>query len=170
MSIRIRPCHARDLGELTELTIATFRPSYEDHFRPLMGEAIFSHQHGQWADDYRARVPALHDPASGKHVAVAEAPDGTIAGYVAWTIDPQRRHGEIVLLAVAEAFRRHHIGRTLCEHAFGDLASRGAEVVQIGTGGSDAFHAPARALYEGLGCVPVHVAYYLRQLGDPAAQ
>jgi hypothetical protein len=38
------------------------------------------------------------------------------------------------------------------------------EVVTIGTGGTDSFHAPARALYESMGFVPVHVAVYFRQL------
>src|SRR5215469_11080612 len=71
-SVNIRSYHPDDLNALIELTIATFGPFYEDHFRPLAGEVIFHHQHGRWADDYRAQVPALHDPAAGKHVAVAE--------------------------------------------------------------------------------------------------
>lgn len=162
--MNIRPCQSRDLDALTELTIATFGPFYEDHFRPLVGETIFHHQHGRWADDYRAEVPALHDPAAGKHVAVAEGSDGTIVGYVGWTIDPARRHGDVVMLAVADGRRRDHIGTALCEYAFADMAEKDVEVVTIGTGGTDSFHAPARALYEGLGCVPVHVAYYFKQL------
>jgi ribosomal protein S18 acetylase RimI-like enzyme len=163
-SVNIRSCQPCDLDALTELTIATFGPYFESHFRPLVGEVIFQHQHGRWADDYRAMVPALHDPAAGKHVAVAETGDGAIAGYVAWTIDPAKRHGEVFILAVAEAHRRDHIGAALCEHAFGDMARKGVEVVSIGTGGTDSFHAPARALYESLGCVPVHVAIYFKRL------
>jgi ribosomal protein S18 acetylase RimI-like enzyme len=162
--VNIRPYHSADLDALIELTIATFGPFYEDHFRPLVGEAIFHHQHGRWADDYHAQVPALHDPAAGKHVAVAEASDGTIVGYVGWTIDPARRHGDVVILAVAQGHRRDHIGTALCEHAFDDMTKKDVEVVTIGTGGTDSFHAPARALYESMGCVPVHVAYYFKQL------
>ncbi|MFJ6853057.1 hypothetical protein ACIQM3_21460 [Streptomyces sp. NPDC091271] len=41
--------------------------------------------------------------------------------------------------------------------AFGEMRKLGAEVVEIGTGG-DPFHAPARALYESLGCVHIPVA------------
>jgi hypothetical protein len=44
------------------------------------------------------------------------------------------------------------------------MKGKGVEVVTIGTGGTDAFHAPARALYESLGCVPVHVAFYFTHL------
>ena len=162
--MNIRTYHSRDLNALIQLTIATFGPFYENHFRPLAGEVIFHHQHGRWADDYRAQVPALHDPAAGKYVAVAESSDGTIAGYVAWSVDPARRHGDVVILAVAEAHRRGHIGTALCEHAFDDMNRKDVEVVTIGTGGTDSFHAPARALYESMGCVPVHVAVYFKQL------
>ena len=163
-SVIIRSYHPRDLDALTELTIVTFGPYYEDHFRPLVGETIFHHQHGRWADDYRAQVPGLHDPAAGKHVAVAETDDGAIAGYVAWAIDPGRRHGDVVMLAVAAAHRRDHLGTALCERAFEDMTGKDVEVVTIGTGGTDSFHAPARALYESMGCVPVHVAVYFKQL------
>lgn len=162
--MNIRPFHPSDLDILIELTIATFGPYYESHFRPQFGEAIFQHQHGHWADDYRAQVPALHDPAAGKWVAVAETGDGAIAGYVAWAIDQAKRHGIVDILAVAQSRRRGHIGTALCEHAFADMRGKDVEVVTIGTGGQDDFHAPARALYESLGCVPVHVAVYFRQL------
>jgi len=162
--VNIRPYHSRDLNALTELTIATFGPFYEDHFRPLVGETIFHHQHGRWADDYRAQVPALHDPPAGHQVAVAETRDGAVVGYVAWTADPARRHGDVVILAVAATHRRDHIGTALCEYAFGSMTDKNVEVVTIGTGGTDSFHAPARALYESMGCVPVHVAVYFKHL------
>jgi ribosomal protein S18 acetylase RimI-like enzyme len=162
--VNTRAYHSRDLNDLIELTIATFGPYFEDHFRPLAGETVFRHQHGRWADDYRARVPALHDPAASKYVAVAKTGNGAVAGYVAWAVDPARRHGEVVILAVASARRRDHIGTALCEHAFDDMTGRDVEVVTIGTGGTDSFHAPARALYESLGCVPVHVAVYFKEL------
>jgi alpha-glucuronidase len=54
---------------------------------------------------------------------------------------------------------------TSSAHAFADMTERDVEVVTIGTGGTDSFHAPARALYESLGCMPVHVAVYFRHLG-----
>jgi ribosomal protein S18 acetylase RimI-like enzyme len=162
--VNIRSYYPRDLDALIELTIATFGPFYEDYFRPLAGEAIFHHQHGRWANDYRAQVPAFHDPASHKYIAVAETDEGEIAGYVAWAIEPDRRHGDVVMLAVAAAHRRGHIGTALCQYAFDDMTRKNVEVVTIGTGGTDSFHAPARALYESMGCVPVHLAVYFKRL------
>lgn len=161
--MRIRGFVDEDLARLTALTIETFRSFYEDQFRPLVGEFIFANQHGAWQDDYRTQVAGLHDPGQHKHVAVAEV-DADVAGYVAWTVDPVRQNGSITILAVSAAHRRQHAGIALCEHAFAEMRAQGAEVVEIGTG-LDPFHAPARALYEKLGCVPVPVAYYYRRLG-----
>lgn len=158
----IRAYRQDDLAPLTDLTIATFRPFYEDTFRPLVGEFVFANQHGAWRDDYRAQVAGLHAPECHAYVAVAESADA-IAGYVAWTANPPRRNGTITHLAVAPAHRRHHVGTALCEHAFAQLRAAGAEVVQISTGG-DPFHAPARALYESLGCTPLPLVSYTRRL------
>ncbi|WP_329126116.1 GNAT family N-acetyltransferase [Streptomyces sp. NBC_01465] len=151
-----------DLTQLIELTVETFRPSFEESFRPLMGEVVFGIQHGNWRDDYRREVPELHDPGQHKYVAVAES-NGRITGYVGWRVEPARAYGSITLLAVAADHRRGRAGAALCEHAFGEMRGLGARMVEIGTGG-DAFHAPARALYESLGCVKVPTAVYFREL------
>jgi ribosomal protein S18 acetylase RimI-like enzyme len=158
----IRSLLPHDQVRLAELTIATFRPFYEDTFRPLVGELIFANQHGNWRDDYCKQVAELHDPTRHKYVAVAEIGDVT-AGYVAWNVDPVGENGQIEILAVAPEHRRERVGTRLCEHAFGEMRRLGARVVQISTGG-DAFHSPARALYESLGCVQLPVAVYYRQL------
>ncbi len=160
--MQVRSFVQRDLARLIDLTIETFGPFYEAFFRPLVGEAVFAHQHGDWRHDYRTQVATLHDPTNNRYVAVADS-DGSIFGYVAWNIDLERNHGEIEILAVSAEHRRHRVGTALCEHALTDMKERGAEVVTIGTGG-DPFHAPARALYESLGCTPVPVAVYFKQL------
>jgi ribosomal protein S18 acetylase RimI-like enzyme len=49
----IRPFNESDLEQLVNLTIETFRPFYEEYVRPLLGEELFEHQHGQWRQDYR---------------------------------------------------------------------------------------------------------------------
>ncbi|MDX3694229.1 GNAT family N-acetyltransferase [Streptomyces europaeiscabiei] len=152
-----------DLARLTQLTIDTFRPFFEDSVGTLLDGLVLATLHADWRDDYREQVPALHDPAQHKYVAVAEAGGGVIAGYVAWRADLARHQGDITLLAVDKDHRGDRTGTALCEHAFADLRGRGTKLVEIGTGG-DAFHAPARALYESLGCVPFPTAHYYRQL------
>jgi ribosomal protein S18 acetylase RimI-like enzyme len=151
-----------DLVRLTELTIDTFRPFFEDSVGTVLDGLVLTTLHPDWRDDYRALVPTLHDPDQGRYVAVAET-DGVVVGYVAWRAGPTRHHGEITLLAVEAAHRGDRVGTALCEHAFADLRGRGTKLVEIGTGG-DAFHGPARALYESLGCGPFPTVHYYRQL------
>lgn len=140
----IRAFGRHDQARLVELTIDTFRPFYEDSFRPLVGEVVFAHQYGDRREDYHKQVSELHAPELHKYVAVAET-GGAVAGYVAWNVGPARRDGRIEILAVAPEHRRDHAGTRLCEHAFDEMRRLGAQVVAIGTGG-DPFHAPARAL------------------------
>lgn len=161
--MHIRPFQPSDLPTLVDLTIEVFGPFYEQSFRTMVPSDVYEHQHGQWADDYRASVPKLHDPEQGKHVAVAESIDGLLAAYVGWHIDLEGRHGQIDPLAVRETHRRSGLGRALCEHAMSAMRAHPLEVVSLGTGG-DWFHAPARALYESMGFYPVPVVYYLRAL------
>ena len=160
--MRVRTYVPHDLARLVDLTVETFGPYYEDYFRPLVGEVVFANQHGGWRADYRELVAGLHDPSRHRHVAVAES-EGALAGYTGWRVDPARRNGTVTILAVSVDHRRHHVGTALCEHAFDAMRAAGAEVVEISTGG-DRFHAPARALYERLGCTPVPVSVYYRRL------
>lgn len=156
--MHIRSYVDADLTRLIDLTIDTFGPFYEESFRPLVGDLIFTRQHG----DYRRQVPGLHDPAAHKYVAVAVA-DDVPAGYVAWHLDTARRHATVELLAVAREHREAGIATALCEHAFAAMRAEGSEYVEIGTGGDD-FHAPARAFYESIGCLKLPVAVYFREL------
>jgi ribosomal protein S18 acetylase RimI-like enzyme len=148
----IRPLTPADLPVLLDLTLAVFGPFYEDSFRPLVGDTVFTNRHGAWRQDYRAHLAGLHDPDTGRNAAVARV-DGQVAGFVGWLITAAERHGEIDLLAVAAAHRRQGVGRALAEHAVTHLTSAGAEVISVGTGGDD-FHASARTLYESLGFTP----------------
>jgi ribosomal protein S18 acetylase RimI-like enzyme len=160
--MQIRSYVETDLARLIDLTIDTFGPFFEDSFRPLVGETIFTHQHGDWRGDYHHEVAGLHDPAQHKYVAIAED-NGVLLGYVAWNVDPARSKGTVAMLAVSAAYRRSNAGTALCEHAFEAMRAEQAEYVEIGTGGDD-FHAPARAFYESLGCVKLPVAVYFREL------
>lgn len=158
----IRPFIAQDEQPVLDLTLDTFEPFYEASFRPLMGEVIFAVQHADWRDEYARTVPGLHDPGAGKYVDVAEA-EGALAGYVSWEVDASRGHGTISIIAVSRGHRRSQVGRQLCEYAMGRMKDLGAKIVEIGTGG-DPFHAPARALYESLGCRKIPVAVYFKEL------
>jgi ribosomal protein S18 acetylase RimI-like enzyme len=162
--MRIRECVHADLPALVELTVETFRPLFEDQVRPAYGDELFDLHHGRWQQDYRDEIPTLHDPVAGRWIAVAEV-DRAPVGLVAWSVDAARPdHGRIQLLAVSPPYRREEIGRRLCRHAIDALKAAGVEVVELGTGGEDAFHAPARALYESIGFLKVPIAGYIKKI------
>jgi GNAT superfamily N-acetyltransferase len=97
----------------------------------------------------------------GAHIGV---PPRGLAGYDA-------AHGNLRCLALSPlrvvavdpVHRRSRVGAALCEHVFAQMRTLGAEMVEIRTGADD-FHAPARALYESLGCVQYPTAAYYREL------
>jgi ribosomal protein S18 acetylase RimI-like enzyme len=151
-----------DRARLTELAIETFRPIFEDVYPALLGEVIFANQWSNWREDYHTEVAGLHDPEAHKFVAVAEV-DGAIAGCIGWRVDPDTKYACIELIAVDPGRRRSGVGAALCEHAFAQMRALGAEMVEIRTGADD-FHAPARALYESLGCIQYPTAAYYREL------
>jgi ribosomal protein S18 acetylase RimI-like enzyme len=160
--MEIRTFEASDLPAVLDLTIATFRPFFEDYVHPLLGDEVFAHQHGSWQQDYRDDVPLRHDPAAGRHAAVAVV-DGEVVGWLSWEVGPKPQHGQIYLLAVAASQRRQQLGRELCLHAIAAMRADGVHVVGIGTG-DDAFHAAARSLYEGLGFTKIPIAGYLKRI------
>jgi hypothetical protein len=111
----IRPYEERDLPAVVDLTIETFRPFYEDYVHPLMGDEVFAHQHGRWEQDYRDDVPLRHDPAAGRHAAVAVVDDQPV-GWVSWqtgrrptarsTCSPWRRRSGATRWAAGSACTR----------------------------------------------------------------
>lgn len=157
----IRPFMYTDLESVIDLTIETFRPSFENYVRPLLGEELFQHQHGNWEQDYRDDLPARHDPAMGRYLAVAE--DDAIVGIVAWNSPTKPDQGQIYLLAVSSTHRRQGTGRLLCLHAIQQMKAAGIHFVGLGTG-DDPFHVPARALYESLGLTKIPTAGYLGKI------
>ena len=158
--MHIRPLEVGDHPGTADLLVKTFGDFFEGYARPHLGEQLFEHQHGHWEQDYRDQLPTLHAPDAGRHAAVATVADGAIVGLVSWRVDAKAHHGDIYLLAVSPLHRRRHIGYALCQHAMAQMHASQVEVVQVSTGG-DAFHAPARALYERLGLTPVPVTVYL---------
>lgn len=87
---------------------------------------------------------------------------GEILGYVGWHIT-EDDSGRLEMVAVHPSAQRRGIGTALCREALRCLRDRGAAVVHIGTGG-DAFHAPARRLYESLGFTGYPVVDYTKAL------
>lgn len=159
--MQLRTYRDDDFDRVLALTIEVFGPSKES-FRDQLGDTVFTHQHGNWRDDYRDELAGLTAEDSDAQLVVAETRD-QIVGFSAWQVTRQRRHGDIEFVAVKHDHRRQGVGRALCEYVFDAMRSDGVEVVELGTGG-DTFHAPARALYERLGMNPLPVTVYFKEL------
>ncbi|HEX6516317.1 MAG TPA: GNAT family N-acetyltransferase [Nocardioidaceae bacterium] len=158
----LRPFRPDDLDDLIALTIDTFGPFFEQSFRSIVGHRIFTHQHGDWQEEYRRDLPRLHDPEQHKHVVVSVTA-GTIAGFVAWSVEPEKHRGTIHYLAVDKDHRRQGVASALYEAATAAMRRTGVQVVSLGTGG-EWFHEPARAFYESKGMIPVPNVSYFQEL------
>jgi ribosomal protein S18 acetylase RimI-like enzyme len=157
----IRDFQEHDLPALIDLTIEAFRPLFETHLPDALSPQVFAHDHGAWEADYRQEVPTFHDPGSDRFVTLAEE-QGRLLGYVGWTIT-HGDSGRLEMVAVHPEAQRLGVGTALCREVLDRLHGRGVAVVHIGTGG-DAFHAPARRLYESLGFTGWPVVDYTRAL------
>jgi ribosomal protein S18 acetylase RimI-like enzyme len=151
-----------DLPALIDLTIAAFRPLFERDLPQLLDPLVYAHDHGSWKDGYRKEVPSFHDPKANRFITLAEDSEnsGRVLGYVGW----QSNHdgsGRLQMVAVHPQARRQGVGSAVCLAALAHLKLRGVTVVHIGTGG-DAFHAPARSLYESLGFTGYPVVDFTR--------
>jgi ribosomal protein S18 acetylase RimI-like enzyme len=157
----LRECRQADLPALIDLTIEAFRPLFEADLPEVLDPRVFAHDHGNWKEKYREEVPALHDPDSNRFIILAEDSERPL-GYVGWQVNPDGS-GRLRMVAVHPHSRRRGVGSAVCRAALTQLKERGVTVVHIGTGG-DAFHAPARRLYESLGFIGYPVMDYTRAI------
>lgn len=159
--MNIRDFQDSDLPGLVALTIETFRPLFEQHLPDQLSRQVFEHDHGDWEGDYRNEVPTLHDPGNDRFITLAEE-EAQLLGYVGWNIT-DGDSGRWEMVAVHPDAQRRGVGTALCREVAERLRRRGVTVVHIGTGG-DAFHAPARRLYESLGFTGYPVVDYSKAL------
>ncbi|HUP31482.1 MAG TPA: GNAT family N-acetyltransferase [Gaiellaceae bacterium] len=91
----------------------------------------------------RLRQCSLYDPALDLAV---EAPDGQVAGYALFWLDPVTGVGLVEPMRVEDAYQRRGLARAMLTAGLERLAQRGARRLKVGYG-TDA----ARALYVGAG-------------------
>jgi putative acetyltransferase len=158
----IREFTSADEEAIVALSLRAWPAIYEA-VGDMLGPEIHRRLHG---DDWRpwqegqVRETLARD---GMRTWVAEA-DGSIAGFAsAHVVDPERRIGELAILAVEPESQRQGLGLALTDIATEWLRSAGMRVAFIGTGG-DAGHAPARALYEQAGYTAYPVVQYYKAL------
>ena len=160
MDTRIRDYGPLDEQPVVELSLRAWAPVFSSLAQGL-GREIFVRLHGDWRQYQEKEVrDTLADDAT--RVWVAEAARGVVA-FVAAKLHPERRIGEIWMLAVDPDEQGRGIGTALTEVATGWLRDAGMTVAMVETGG-DPGHAPARRVYEKAGYTLLPVARYFKAL------
>jgi GNAT superfamily N-acetyltransferase len=147
----IRSFEAADLETIQRIRAAAFEPIFRS-FREIVGETVAALALGR-ADAEQAELLAnLCDSKSRQHVYVALI-DNEIVGFVSFSLDAERRIGEIGLNAVHPDHAGRGIGTALYDFAIDRMKRSGMLLATVGVGG-DPSHAPARRAYEKAGFGP----------------
>ena len=150
-SPHIRPYQPADLPAMQRVRQAAFEPVFQS-FRHIVGEHIAALAFTQ-ADAEQAKL--LDDvcaPDSDHHVLVVTIAADLVA-FVSFTIDADKRMGEIGLNAVHPQHAGQGIGTHMYEHVLARMKQLGMALATVGTGG-DPSHAPARRAYQKAGFGP----------------
>src|SRR5512132_372331 len=160
MDERIRDYGPLDEEPVVELSLRAWARVFSS-LEQVLGREIFVRLHGDWRQHQEKEVrDTLADGAT--RVWVAEADRGVVA-FVAAKLHPERRIGEISMLAVDPHAQRRGIGSAFTELATGWLRDAGMRVAMVETGG-DLGHARARRVYEQANYTLLPVARYFRAL------
>ena len=147
-SLALRPFAPADLAELHRIREAAFAPVFAS-FRALVGEEIAAVAFASAEAEQGKHLDEICAEGAGHHVfAVVE--DAGIVGFVAFSVDADRRMGELGLNAVHPDHAGQGIGTWMYAEALARMKALGAEVVEVGTG-ADPSHAPARRAYQKVG-------------------
>ena len=155
----IREYRSGDADAILALSLRAWAPVFPSLEHEL-GEEIFLRIHGGWRHQANAVREVLADDAQRVWVAETER---DVVGFVAATLDSDRRIGEITMLAVEPGSQRAGVGRALTEFATDWLRRAGMQVAMVETGG-DPGHAAARGLYQTAGYTLLPVARYFKAL------
>ena len=161
MRPQIRPYEDRDAGAVVNLSLRAWAPVFAS-LEQALGPEIFWRQHPDWREDQRQAVENVC-ASQDSQVWVAEV-GASVVGFVAVELDhPERRMGEVSMLAVDPDHQGGGIGTALTEFALDRLRDAGMTVAMVETGG-DPGHAAARRTYEKAGYVFLPIARYFKNL------
>jgi ribosomal protein S18 acetylase RimI-like enzyme len=162
MNLQIRPLVDDDLEAVVQLSLRAWEPVFAS-FRQVLGNRIFLQIYPDWIREQRAAVKAgCQAPAV---VWVADV-DGSVAGFITYKLDHEKKHGEVEFLAVDPAYQNRGIGTALNAFVLGKMRESGMTLAEVGTGG-DPGHAPARRSYEKAGYIALPIVRYYQDLtGD----
>jgi len=160
LELSIRPFRPDDLPAMQVVRQAAFEPVFRS-FREIVGEGIYSLALAE-ADAEQAEL--LNDlcSANSGQVYVA-AIDGRVVGFVSFTLNVEKRTGEIGLNAVHPDFAGQGIGTRMYELVTARMKACGMALATVSTG-ADPSHAPARRAYEKAGFGPALPSVFMYKM------
>jgi GNAT superfamily N-acetyltransferase len=157
----IRALEPGDLPALQAIRRAAFEPVFRS-FRDIVGEKIAALALVDADAEQAKHLDDICVADSGHHVLVVTL-DGNTVAFVSYTIDANKRTGEIGLNAVHPDYAGKGIGTWMYDYVLARMTELGMAVAVVGTGG-DSSHAPARRAYEKAGFGPSIPSIYLYKL------
>jgi ribosomal protein S18 acetylase RimI-like enzyme len=161
LTLNIRPFEVSDLPAMQRLRQAAFKPVFQS-FRDIVGEQIYSIALVKSDSEQAELLDSICKSGSIHQVFVAEI-NGDIAGFVSFSLNHEKRTGEIGLNAVHPNQAGRGIGTQMYEFAMARMKESGMMLATVGTGG-DLSHAPARRAYQKAGFGPALPSVFLYKL------
>lgn len=146
--LTIRPFVPDDLPALQRVRQAAFNPVFRS-FRDIVGERIAALGLADAEAEQAQHLDDLCHSNSMSQVFVAVIGE-EIAGFCSFTMDADKRIGEIGLNAVHPDHAGEGVGTRMYEDALARMKEQGMALATVSTGG-DVSHAPARRAYEKAG-------------------
>ena len=147
-NVCIRAFEAADLKAIQRIRAAAFEPVFRS-FRDIVGEPVSALALGSADTEQAEHLASLCEPKSPQQVHVALI-DNDIVGFVSFSLDAEKRIGEIGLNAVHPDHAGRGIGTAFYNFAIDRMRRSGMLLATVGVGG-DPSHIPARRAYEKAG-------------------
>lgn len=160
--VQIRRFESGDLPALQEIRRAAFAPVFLS-FREMVGDEIAAIAFASADEEQAGLLDQICAAGSGHEILVITLGSEPV-GFVSFTIDREKRIGEIGLNAVDPAHAGKGIGSWMYERVLARMKELGMAVATVGTG-ADPSHEAARRAYEKAGFGPaIPSLHYYRQL------
>jgi GNAT superfamily N-acetyltransferase len=161
MHVQIRPASDDDIEALARLSLLAWAPVFAS-FRQVLGPTVYALLYPDWERQQREVIEKACNDRENTVVWVAEV-DGTVTGFIAYTLNSAEQRGEVELLAVHPEQQNRGIGTELNRFALEKMKEGGMKLVGLGTG-RDPGHAAARSAYEKAGYTALPIVRYYQAL------
>jgi GNAT superfamily N-acetyltransferase len=149
--LTFRPFAPDDLPAMQQVRKAAYAPVFQS-FRDIVGPKIAAIAFARADEEHAEYLEGLCKPEDGRHMFVALL-NGALVGFCAYTMNREKRTGEIGLNAVHPDHGNRGVGARMYQFAIDRMKEAGLLLVEVGAGG-DPSHAPARRAYEKAGFGP----------------